>query len=809
MRQAPKKKIPRSTLTELQRQGQTGITSKINSFTSQVTSRIYSFLPSPFRWLMPFVGNDIREAIKNRQEGEPDREEEPLNGQVQEETAYINLPSGVAYFYDKYRCQQQNPLSCDQPRQTVEQDPEAKACLTCGFPAMLRIGAEIQGKRGRYRITRPLGYRGMGRLYEGVQSGNEQPVIVKEYLLPKRYFNAKESVQAKKAFESLGGLNLADGRAENSRLISPTEAIADRNDEERCYVVTKGREDSYSTLRVYLVQNGPMSPRQVRHFLNQVLQSLESLHGQKFRFPTGQIQQGLAHGNLNLDSVLISPQQQLFFHSPQFLVYLCDLNLWERRFDPPPSVAVTPQMFQDLIGLGYVSFYSLAGRWVDSRGEPLNPESDQYWQTSDRALKHFIFRLLELEVPFESAEAARRALLELPTEELEPTKEVEEAELAVQRQRRLPYWFWWLMAILALLGLVAAALWWWGLREKAIAVRSEHMLCCIKDVSGIPSGRFTYTAERNGIWTYVLQQENLIEKNKTLEAELERRRPQLKLTYLPEPTGEEAIAKVRQEKVDFAITSLVDDLTYDVEAQEFAYDGLVVFVAFSYERRDKTLPKFLNGQITLEQLRQLYTGKITNWQDLGGPDLPVRLYMPTETEMVQIFEQRVLKSEEAIAQFRELWQAQAASDNSTIAQPADKIIQLATLPTLRTVLRDFEDDKIGGIGFGPLSKVFGQCSVYPLAIVDTNQSPIQPLSEDIAAQPIDPSTDLCNKKGSYRPNIEVFQTRRYPLAYPLAVIYPRDNSRPPIGRKFAEILKTQESQHLLSKTGLVPLQPLK
>lgn len=756
---------------------------------------------------MPFVGEDIREAFKNRQEREPDREEEPLNGQVRVETAYINLPTGVAYFYDKYRCQQRNPFNCDQPRQTVEQDPEAKFCMTCGFPALLRIRAEIQGKGGRYRITRPLGYRGMGRLYEGVQLGNEQPVIVKEYLLPKRYFNQKESFQAKKAFESLGGLNLADGRVENSRLISPTEAIADRNDEERCYLVTKGREDSYPTLRVYLVQNGPMSPRQVRHLLNQVLQSLESLHGQKFRFPTGQIQSGLAHGNLSLDSVLISPQKQLFFHSPQFLVYLCDLNLWERRFDPPPSVAVTPKLSQDLISLGYVSFYLLAGRWVDSRGEPLNPESDQYWPKSDRALKHFIFRLLELDVPFESAEAARQALLELPTEELEPSQEVEEAELAVKR-RRLPYWFWWLMAILALLGLVAGAIWWWGNREKAIAAHSEHMLCCIKDVSGIPSGKFTYTAESNGIWTYVLQQKNLIEKNKTLEAELVKRRPELKLTYLPQRTGEEAIAKVSKEQVDFAITSLVDNLTDDLEAQEFAYDGLVVFVAFSYERRDKTLPKFLNGHITFEQLRQLYTGKITNWKDLGGPDLPVRLYMPTETETVRIFEQRVLKSDELIAQFRQLWQPQVPSDNSFITQSADKIIQLSTLPTLRTVLRDFEDEKIGGIGFGPLSKVFGQCSVYPLAIVDANHSPVQPLSQDIG-QPVDPATDLCNKKGSYRPNIEVFSTRRYPLAYPLAVIYPRDNSRPPIGKKFAEILKTQESQQLLSKTGLVPLQPLK
>ena len=76
------------------------------------------------------------------------------------------------------------------------------------------------------------GIGGMGRLYQGVQLADNQPVIVKEYLLPKRYFNHQESFQFKQAFENLGGLSLADGRVQNSRLISPVEAIADRNDEE-------------------------------------------------------------------------------------------------------------------------------------------------------------------------------------------------------------------------------------------------------------------------------------------------------------------------------------------------------------------------------------------------------------------------------------------------------------------------------------------------------------------------------------------------------------------------------------------------
>jgi hypothetical protein len=48
----------------------------------------------------------------------------------------------------------------------------------------------------------------------------------------------------------------------------------------------------------------------------------------------------------------------------------------------------------------------------------------------------------------------------------------------------------------------------------------EILPCCIAQVSGIPEGRFNYVAEREGTWSYVLQQENLIAQGTTLEAEL-------------------------------------------------------------------------------------------------------------------------------------------------------------------------------------------------------------------------------------------------------------------------------------------------
>lgn len=135
------------------------------------------------------------------------------------------------------------------------------------------------------------------------------------------------------------------------------------------------------------------------------------------------------------------------------------------------------------------------------------------------------------------------------------------------------------------------------------------------------------------------------------------------------------------------------------------------------------------------------------------------------------------------------------------------IERVPTFEMLRKVIRSFEGEKVGAIAFAPLSKVFGQCSVYPLALVEGEKDPVHALVQD-NSQPVNPTTDLCKDKGSYFPNLQVLKTGSYPLGYPLAVVYPRDNSRPPVGAKFAEMLQTQEGQQLLSKTGVVPLQPL-
>ena len=91
----------------------------------------------------------------------------------------------------------------------------------------------------------------MGRLYSGTQSNNREPVIIKEYLLPQNSFNEDEALKRKETFKRIAGVNLADGREQNFRLIKTWEAIADEKGE-RCYLITKDTTPS-ETLGLYLL----------------------------------------------------------------------------------------------------------------------------------------------------------------------------------------------------------------------------------------------------------------------------------------------------------------------------------------------------------------------------------------------------------------------------------------------------------------------------------------------------------------------------------------------------------------------------
>ena len=786
----------------------------LRRFRGKIIYGLYRFVPSRLRYILPSLTREaqgyVREKLSQRskeafQDSVTTEDTLDLEALKQERLRLLPQPSSK---YPNYPCLKEEPLRCGLAQQTTN-----KYCQKCGFPGVLTTNTEIVGNQGKYRIIGYAATRGRGRIYHGFKISNERPVTIKEYLLPNRHFNQEEKYYIHNAFKNQGSIDLVDSRKQDFRLTLKADAISppplDRlvqsttqqksnsthqPDRERCYLVIPGNLEQLPTLKLYLAEQGKMSAIQVHQVLNQILQTLESLHNQKFRLPTGQIQVGMAHGNLSLESVLINRDSRPFFEQSQLTIYLADLALWEDLFQPPPHITRIASPAKDLVALGYIGFYLLIGQSVDQQGFTLRPHSDRHWTDIDPQLKQFIFRLLEINPPFDNAFAARQTLLNLTLESSETQENLQEVKIIKSSKTKKFPWRWLLLGILILL-LGVSGYWWWSHQhQSAIASDRSPTICCIADIAGIPQGKFSYTAEKIGIWNYVLQQKNLILKDLNLKTKLAEKTPQFQLNYVPEDTEEDSISQIQQGQADFGIVSGSDHLNNDLESEIFAYDGLTFFVAFSDHKGKQNLLQALKGKITFEQLRQLYTGQITNWKQLVGVDLPVKLYIPTSPSIIRLFETKVLAEPRHIQTFRSLWQG------SDITQ---SITQLSILSMLRKILPEYENERIGSIGFGNISRVFGQCSVYPLALATEDSKPIQPLIQN-NLQSINPKLDLCKDKGSYQINQEIFQSNIYPLTYPLAVVYPRDNSLPPAGKKFAEILKTDEGQKLLFKTGLIP-----
>ncbi len=90
----------------------------------------------------------------------------------------------------------------------------------------------------------------------------------------------------------------------------------------------------------------------------------------------------------------------------------------------------------------------------------------------------------------------------------------------------------------------------------------------------------------------------------------------INVTYNPTGSGS-GIQAVSEDRCDIGLSSrdLTDDEAQELDATIIAIDGIAMIVN----------PENGVSDLSIEQIKSIFTGEITNWSDLGGEDMPIVL----------------------------------------------------------------------------------------------------------------------------------------------------------------------------------------
>jgi ABC-type phosphate transport system substrate-binding protein len=284
------------------------------------------------------------------------------------------------------------------------------------------------------------------------------------------------------------------------------------------------------------------------------------------------------------------------------------------------------------------------------------------------------------------------------------------------------------------------------------------------DPSKFPSGTWQYGGSTT--WQAI---------RTLINAQLKKTAPQFELVYTRHPTlpngSGTGIKMLLEGQIAFAQSSRpIEDREYDsaiirgkiLKQVPVAIDGIAVVVN----------PKLEIDGLTIKQLASIYTGKITNWNQLGGGDLEIIPYTrPLQSGTTEFFRHNILKE-----------------------QAFDQRVVFLDYPTL--ALKQIEEEP-GGIFFVSVSEVINNCNLKILAIARRAGSDYISLHSN---------DELCNLSRENL-NIEVLHNGEYPLIRRLFVVIeansPVDEE---VGKVYKDYLLSPQGQKLISKSGFIPLR---
>ena len=263
--------------------------------------------------------------------------------------------------------------------------------------------------------------------------------------------------------------------------------------------------------------------------------------------------------------------------------------------------------------------------------------------------------------------------------------------------------------------------------------------------------------------------------------------PQFKLQYTESsteaPGSGTGIKMLLNGELDFSLSSrsLTDLERQQAKQQGFklqqipvAIDGIAIAVN----------PSLNIYGLTVTQLRDIYTGKIRNWKELGGPSLPVTIYSrhPEESGTVEFFQHKVLRDK-------------IFGDNIKFLSTTTKALNKV-------------GNEAGAIYYASASEVVPQCSVKSLAIGERSDQLITPYKKPFI--PIYKCPEPRNQV-----NLQAFKTHIYPISRPLYIITKINDGikfdtmgykdKYKGAKAYAKLFKTNQGHRLIKKAEFIPI----
>lgn len=303
-----------------------------------------------------------------------------------------------------------------------------------------------------------------------------------------------------------------------------------------------------------------------------------------------------------------------------------------------------------------------------------------------------------------------------------------------------------------------------GVPTPTPAAPNPNYAATFAQVTNVPSGLFNY----GGSTTFAPL------RAPAIATQITQAHAGFRLRYTEPPTGQKpgsgtGINMLINGQLSFAQSSRSLKTTELDEAQKrgftleqvaIAIDGIAFYVSPN-----------LHGQVqglTLEEVRDIFAGKITNWRDLGGPDLVITPFSPNLQAggTVDFFAEAVLGG------------ASLGTNVQETRDTTDSIRRVAATP--------------GGIGYATTSEVINQQTIRLLALAKSaSESAVSP----------------CADSGCTRINQSAFTDGSYPLTRRLFVIIKKDGRLDQqVGEAYTNMLLSDQGQQLVTKTGFISIR---